>query len=103
MRVLLGSRAANGTATVVDRLQGVVVASTGNGSVHRSLLEVLDQARAAGVAVLRATRCAGGGIVEPDGVPGSCSCPSAGGLTPAQARVELMLRLLGTQEPPIAA
>jgi peptide-methionine (S)-S-oxide reductase len=49
-----------------------------------------QQAVAQGVPVLRATRCAAGGIVP----GGADALPSAGGLTPAQARVELTLRLL---------
>ncbi|MGA1316200.1 MAG: asparaginase [Rubrivivax sp.] len=90
-------------------VRGLVVACTGNGSVHESLEAVLRAACADGVPVLRATRCAGGGIVEPGaeplsaapdvqgGAPATTSArlPSAGHLTPAQARVELMLRLLG--------
>jgi L-asparaginase len=90
-------------------VHGLVVACTGNGSVHESLEAALRAACAGGVPVLRATRCAGGGIVEPGavlqsagrvvegGAPSMTSgrLPSAGDLTPAQARVELMLRLLG--------
>ncbi len=92
-------------------VQGFVVACTGNGSVHESLEAALRDAQVGGSPVLRATRCAGGGIVEPgpmpmpiraagdllDAAPSTTSVrlPSAGSLTPAQARVELMLRLLG--------
>lgn len=90
-------------------VRGLVVACTGNGSVHESLDAALCAACAEGVPVLRATRCAGGGIIEPGTVPVSAAAdvqggapsvtstrlPSAGHLTPAQARVELMLRLLG--------
>ena len=90
-------------------VHGLVVACTGNGSVHESLEAALRAACAGGVPVLRATRCAGGGIVEPGAVPESAGraveggapsmtsgrLPSAGDLTPAQARVELILRLLG--------
>jgi L-asparaginase len=82
-------------ALVAAGVRGLVVAATGNGSVHQALLSALRRAQAAGVAVLRASRCAFGGVVEATegGVP---EFESAGQLTPAQARVELTLRLLGT-------
>ena len=77
-------------ALVSAGVQGLVVACTGNGTVHQGLELALLQAVAQGVPVLRATRCAVGGIV-----PGGADVlPSGGALTPAQARVELMLRLL---------
>ena len=45
---------------------------------------------AQGVRVWRASRCQGGAVVgAPEG-----AWPSAGGLTPAKARVELLLQLL---------
>jgi L-asparaginase len=77
-------------ALLAAGVQGLVVACTGNGSVHGDLEAALVLAQAQGVPVLRATRCPAGGIVE----GGGCQLPSAGLLTPAQARVELMLRLL---------
>jgi hypothetical protein len=42
--------------------------------------------------VLRATRCLAGAIVEPRAP--AAQLPSAGALTPQQARVELIVRLL---------
>ncbi|MBI5270916.1 MAG: asparaginase [Burkholderiales bacterium] len=70
--------------------QGLVVEGTGNGTVHAAVLEAAWQARTAGVAVWRSTRCPGGGVVgQPEG-----QLPSAGVLTPARARIELMLRLM---------
>ena len=71
-------------------VRGLVGAGTGNGTVHQDLEAALLKAVAQGVLVLRATRCASGGIVA----GGADALPSAGGLTPAQARVELTLRLL---------
>lgn len=100
VRLLLRTRQAGGAALMADRLHGLVVATTGNGSIHASLSEALEDARAAGVTILRATRCAGGGIVELTGQGRSSSLPSAGGLTPAQARVELLLQGLN-QEPSV--
>ena len=71
-------------------IRGLVVACTGNGTVHEDLEPALLQAVAQGVPVLRATRCAAGGIVA----GGADQLSSGEGLTPAQARVELVLRLL---------
>jgi len=71
-------------------VHGIVVASTGNGSVHHVLQAALLEAQAAGVAVLRATRCLGGSVIDAT-EPG---LPSAGALTPVQARIELVLQLL---------
>lgn len=80
-------------ALLAAGVRGLVVAATGNGSVHADLESALHAAQQQGVAVLRATRCLDGTIVEaapaqPD------TLPSAGDLTPVKARVELMLRLL---------
>jgi len=77
-------------ALVGAGVRGLVVAGTGNGTVHRDLEAALLKAVSQGVPVLRATRCTAGGIVP----GGADTLPSAGGLTPAQARVELTLRLL---------
>ena len=82
-------------ALVAAGARGIVVAATGNGGLHRDLEGALLAAQASGIAVLRSTRCLDGRIVE--GRPGAGSAlPSAGALTPVQARVELMLRLLVT-------
>jgi L-asparaginase len=77
-------------ALVAQGVRGLVVAGTGNGTVHAALEAALADAQAAGVKVLRASRCAGG-------VVGSApsTFASAGVLTPAKARVELLLQLLG--------
>ena len=77
-------------ALVQAGYRGVVVEGTGNGTVHRALDDALRGAAAQGVRVWRATRCQGGAIVgQPEG-----AWPSAGMLTPAKARVELLLQLL---------
>jgi L-asparaginase len=85
-----GARAETVRALVADGVQGLVVAATGNGTVHQVLEEALLDAQQAGVAVLRASRCSGG--ITPGG---DDRLPSAGPLSPVQARIELMLRLLG--------
>jgi L-asparaginase len=80
-------------ALVAAGVRGIVVATTGNGGLHRDLEAALLAAQASGIAVLRSTRCLDGRIVE--GRPGAGSAlPSAGALTPVQARIELMLRLM---------
>ena len=71
-------------------VHGIVVACTGNGSVHHALHSALLEAQAAGIGVLRATRWLGGSVIDPE----QPELPSAGALTPVQARIELVLQLL---------
>jgi L-asparaginase len=86
---------AGAQGVVVDALvaagaRGLVIEGTGNGTVHASLLAAVERALQAGLPVLRASRCAGAAVVgSPEG-----ALPSAGELSPAKARVELLLRLL---------
>ena len=79
-------------------VHGIVVAGTGNGSLHRDLEAALLEAQAAGIAVLRCTRCPYGAVIDArvDGVRDGprVGLPSAGALTPVQARIELMLRAM---------
>lgn len=97
-RVEIVTSAACADGRVVDLLAddgvaGIVVAGTGNGSLHRALEAALQRAIARGVAVLRTTRCLEGAIV-----PGSAADAFATtDLGPPQARVELMLRLLAAR------
>jgi L-asparaginase len=72
--------------------RGVVIACTGNGTLHESIEQALERAAWGGLRVLRATRCGEGAILDPEGV--QPNWPSAGALTPAKARVELMLSLM---------
>jgi len=77
-------------AGAADAVQGLVVAATGNGSVHAALEQALLRAQAAGIRVVRATRCAFGRIV-----PGAAhALPDAGALSPVKARIVLMLSLM---------
>ena len=72
-------------------IDGIVVAGTGNGTVHARLQAALTQAQQeGGVQVLRCTRVAQGAVTPTD----RDLLLSAGALSPAQTRVELMLRLL---------
>lgn len=78
-------------AAVGAGVRGLVVACTGNGTVHHVLEAALGEAQAAGVTVWRSTRCLAGAVLAK---PGD-RFPTAGTLTPVQARVELMLELMG--------
>jgi L-asparaginase len=75
-------------ALVAQGVHGIVAAGTGNGTLHRELEAALLRAQAAGVTVLRSTRCAAGPVI------GQALLRSAGVLSPVQARVELLLELL---------
>ncbi|WP_326537862.1 asparaginase [Pseudorhodoferax sp.] len=77
-------------ALVRDGVHGLVVAATGNGSVHHALEQALLRAQAAGVAVRRASRCDQGRVW---GAPGD-ALPDAGALSPVKARIQLQLDLL---------
>ena len=85
-----GARAATVDALVAAGARGLVFAGSGNGSVHAAMLVAARQAMLRGVWVVRASRCIAGGVV---GKPAG-ALPSAAGLTPAQARVQLMLEIL---------
>jgi len=82
-----GARPEAVRALVAAGVQGLVVAATGNGTLHQALVPALDGALAAGVPVWRCSRCARGVLVGPDTGP-------AAAMTPWQARVELLLVLL---------
>lgn len=96
-RVDIVMSAAGADGALVDALcalgsRGLVAACTGNGTLAAPLEAALLRAQAAGVAVLRSTRIGRGALV--DAADARPALPSAGSLTPVQARVELMLRLL---------
>lgn len=93
VEIVTSHAGASGTAIdalVAAGVQGIVIAGTGNGSVHEQLLQAAQRAVAAGVPVVRASRCLLGGVY---GAPAG-ALPSYGALTPWQARIELMLDLL---------
>ncbi|WP_280155262.1 asparaginase [Piscinibacter sp. XHJ-5] len=85
-----GARGAAVQALCDSGAHGLVVACTGNGTVHRELEAALVTAQERGVRVLRSTRTRAGRVI---GVAGD-ALPSAEDLTPEKARVELMLSLL---------
>lgn len=71
-------------------VKGLVVAATGNGTIHQSLQVALDEALQSGIPVWRCTRCNGGVLVGADVGP-------AAAMSPWQARTELLLTLLAAQ------
>lgn len=86
---------AGASGAVVEALmsrgvRGLVVATTGNGTIHHALEAALLQAQASGITVVRATRCPDGQVLPK---PGDL-IPDSKGLSPVKARVDLMLRLL---------
>lgn len=79
---------------VAAPLRGLVVAGTGNGTLHRDLESALEEAEASGVVVWRSSRCARGRVL----VTGQGRWPAAAGqLPPAKARLALQLQLLGAE------
>ena len=86
---------AGATGSLVDALardgvHGLVVACTGNGTIHHALEAALLRAQQVGVRVVRSTRCPEGQVLPK---PGDV-LPDSGGLSPLKARISLMLDLL---------
>ena len=77
-------------ALVAQGVRGLVVACTGNGTVHWSLNDALLRAQALGVQVIRSTRCPQGRVLPRV----DDSFPDSDGLSPVKARIALMLRLM---------
>jgi len=71
-------------------LRGLVVAGTGNGTMHQDLEAALRRAQQAGVKVVRSTRCAQGRVLA----TADSEFAHSDGLSPVKARVALMLALL---------
>ena len=77
-------------AAVAAGFHGLVLAGTGNGSLHAELEAAAERAQRAGVALRLATRCASGRVVGQVGR----RLEVGRGSGPAQARVHLVLDLL---------
>lgn len=95
VEIVMSHAGASGTlvrALVAEGVDGIVVAATGNGTVHHQLLEALVDAARAGVVVLRASRCAAGPVLAraDDALP-------AVQLSPVKARVALLLQLIDSK------
>ncbi len=86
----VGANGAVVDALLAQGVQGLVVAATGNGTLHHALEAALLQAQAAGVRVVRATRCLNGRVLPKSGD----MLVDSKGLSPVKARVDLILRLL---------
>ncbi|HEY1609153.1 MAG TPA: asparaginase [Paraburkholderia sp.] len=81
-------------ALVTAGVRGIVVAGTGNGSIHATLQQALAEAAARGVAVVRASRTGSGHVMRDGAAPdGALGFVAAGTLNPYKARVLLMLAL----------
>jgi len=80
-------------AAVAAGARGIVVAGTGHGTTSARLDAALVRARAAGLRVMRASRCAFGPVLARD----AADAEAAGELSAVQARVELQLALLAPQ------
>jgi L-asparaginase len=95
-RVEIVMNHAGATGALVEALlaqggvAGLVVAATGNGTLHHALEAALLRAQAAGVRVVRATRCLQGRVIPTAGDV----FPDSNGLSPVKARVALMLSLM---------
>lgn len=87
---LAGADGAIVRALVKDGVRGIVLAGTGNGTVHHALEAALLEAQDGGVAVRRASRCARGRVLPQAGD----RLRAAEGLTPVKARVALLLELM---------
>lgn len=93
VEILMSHAGADGAvveALVAQGVHGLVVAATGNGSVHAGLEAALLRAQSRGVKVVRASRCAQGRVQD---TPHD-RLPHAGALSPVKARIALMLELL---------
>lgn len=75
-----------------QKLRGIVVAGTGNGTISASLETALLRAQETGVVIWRSTRCAFGKLAgQADAVFGDSH-----GLAPAKARIALILSLINS-------
>ena len=78
-------------ALIAQKVDGIVVAATGNGTIHQDLEMSLKRAIKDDIAVVIATRCMKGGITK-----NASQAFEALQLTPVKARIALMLKLLSS-------
>lgn len=83
-------------ALVQAGVRGLVVAGTGNGTLHHVLEAALKRAHGAGVVVRVASRCPFGQVV---GIPAH-GLPLSDGLSPVKSRISVMLELLQAEQSP---
>jgi L-asparaginase len=78
-------------------LSGIVVAATGNGTIHNDLERALLDAQKQGIRVVRSSRCAYGRVVPArNGLP---ALEHSDGLSPVKARIALTLELISQHKP----
>ncbi|MES2784060.1 MAG: asparaginase [Pseudomonadota bacterium] len=93
VEIVMSHAGANGLvvdALVAQGVQGIVVAATGNGTIHHEVETALVRAEAAGLLVVRSTRVASGRVIPHE----RDRFADSGGLSPVKARVAMMLKLL---------
>lgn len=84
------ARAAAVDALAAAGVEGLVVATTGNGSIHKDMLPALQRAGGLGIPIWRVTRCEQGQIVLADHAVDA----AVSELSACKARISLMLKLL---------
>ncbi|MDE1184436.1 asparaginase [Paraburkholderia sp.] len=90
-------------ALVAAGVRGIVVAGTGNGSIHATIQQALVDAVSQGVAVVRASRVGSGHVMRNGAASDDAlGFVSAGSLNPYKARVLLMLALAAGGTGPVA-
>jgi L-asparaginase len=87
VRALMAQRNENPAASM-PKLQGIVVAATGNGTLAHDLQAALCDAQQQGIAVIRSTRCVWGSVTAVAG-----DVLNSTPLTPLKARIALALQL----------
>jgi len=89
-------------ALVAAGVRGIVVAGTGNGSIHAWVQQALADAASQGVAVVRASRVGSGHVMRNGAAADDAlGFVSAGSLNPYKARVLLMLALAAGATGPV--
>jgi L-asparaginase len=90
-------------ALVSAGVKGIVVAGTGNGSIHSTVQTALAEAAAKGVAIVRSSRVGSGHVMRNGAAADDAlGFVTAGALNPYKARVLLMLALAAGHTTPVA-
>lgn len=90
-----GARAEGLYALQQAGVRGVVLVGTGNATLHQCLEQAATQLMAAGVTVVKTTRCLEGDLPQPAATSGVPVVQQ--GLIPSKARIALLLQLLAAQ------
>ena len=93
VEIVLSFAGANGLAVkamAAQGIRGIVVAATGNGTIHKDLERALLDAQASGVAIEVATRCSEGQVLSLVGGKFNGSL----GFSPVKTRIALILKLM---------